>query len=95
METRGMPMPEFWDGKYPYRGPWTWNLLVEEVERLRKMEREHLLCDDVDYKELDRRVKSLEDMHTFKPQPFHQPWIWPVPYYPYPYEITCATGPSK
>ena len=76
--TRGMPMPERCHESNDCRPerdtPWTWNLLVEEVERLRELEREL-----VDMKgamawedKMEARVKSLEDMHTFKPQPFHQ-----------------------
>lgn len=112
-KTRGMPMPEK-IGKgtalkmvhEPFDTPWTWNLLVEEVERLRKIERDAIavqkaadVIEDVyiatTIQDLKLRVKSLEEMHTFKPQPYHQPWIWPVPYYTQPFEITCSTGPSK
>jgi hypothetical protein len=78
MDTKNMPMPKREVPGQDEPTQWTWNLLVEEIERLRKMEVKVLNDERQWEKDTDReigllrdRVKALED----RPQV--------VPYYPY------------
>ena len=93
--TRGMPMPERCHESNDCRPerdtPWTWNLLVEEVERLRKIERDAINAERQWERDTDREIGLLRD-RVQSLESRRQPWVWPVPYYPQPWEITCATA---